>query len=73
MSRRRERRPQRPKRFERTAPVSTCPHPLKLAFTSREHAEETLRFWNYDHAPYRPQRAYQCSCGSWHLTSKGLA
>ena len=74
MSRRRGRRPQRPKRFEHQPRVSKCPHPLKLSFTSQEHAEQTLRFWNYENAPYRPQRAYLCGgCGAWHLTSKGLA
>ncbi|UVT31532.1 hypothetical protein SEA_MASK_80 [Mycobacterium phage Mask] len=47
-----------------------CPTPSKLAFNSREHAESTLRYWNYDHAPYRPERAYLCGCGKWHLTSR---
>ena len=47
-----------------------CPTPQKLVFTSEEHAEQVMRYWNYDNAPYRPARAYLCRCGNYHLTSR---
>lgn len=71
MSRGRPRRSKATRQAGRETNKKRCPTPTKLSFRSQEHAEETLKYWNYDHAPYRPQRAYLCGCGSWHLTSKG--
>lgn len=72
-SRRRRSREERRHRYPadtHPAPPTACPTPTKLAFHDQDHAQQTLRYWNYGNAAYRPERAYPCPCGSWHLSSK---
>lgn len=71
MPKRPSRRPNHHRRNRtNTSGNPNCPTPHKLAFHSEQHALQVLRYWGYDGRPTRPQRAYQCPCGAWHLTSK---
>jgi hypothetical protein len=46
-----------------------CDHPEKLQYlTLREAATAALAIL----PTYGPQRPYECACGRFHLTSKGL-
>lgn len=49
-----------------------CRTPLKVAFQDAESANFRIEQINstVTHNTKTPQRSYQCSCGSWHLTSK---
>lgn len=49
-----------------------CPTPKKIAYPSRGEAHASLSHqWQRPRPGKRlPTRAYHCSCGAWHLTTK---
>lgn len=62
-----------------------CPTPSKVGYANREQAQAALRRLRRTarvaqrrgrrgrRFPSLPVRAYQCPCGSWHLTRKPLS
>lgn len=50
---------------------AVCPTPRKARYlTLQEAMRELARVKRTGHTEERPQRAYQCECGWWHLTRK---
>lgn len=50
--------------------MSDCPTPAKMAFATRSNALSCRKHTLAKKPDWGYYRAYECECGSWHLTSK---